>query len=161
MPSFDVVCEVDKHEVENAVSQAQREVTTRFDFKDTGAAIERNDEGISIKANSEGRVEAAYKVLEEKFARRKISLKALDPQKAQQAGGTTWRQLVKLKQGIDQDRAKNIVKLLKGVKLKVQAAIQADTVRVSGKKRDDLQEAIAFLKQQDLDLPLTYTNFRD
>jgi uncharacterized protein YajQ (UPF0234 family) len=160
MPSFDVVSKLDHHEVDNAVDQAKREVGTRFDFKDTGTEIEKNQDGISIKANSEGRVEGALKVLEDKMIKRKVSLLALDPQKAQQSG-QTWRQLVKLKEGVDTDHAKQIVKTIKDSKIKVQAAIQGDLVRVTGKKRDELQEVIALLKRTDLGLPLQFINFRE
>lgn len=161
MPSFDVVSKLDHHEVENAVQQAKKEVQTRFDFRDTGTEIDRTDEGIVIKGDSEGRVDAARKVLEEKMVRRKISLKALDPQKVLPAGGRTYRQTVRLKEGIETEKAKEIVKILKGTKLKVQAAIQGDLVRVSGKKRDELQEAISLLRDGDLGLPLQFTNFRE
>ena len=160
MPSFDVVSKLEHHEVDNAVDQAKREIATRFDFKDTGTEIEKNQDGIAIRSTSEGRIEGALKVLEDKMVKRKVSLKSLDPQKAQQSG-QTWRQLIKLKEGVDQDRAKQIVKAIKDAKLKVQAAIQGDLVRVTGKKRDDLQEAIALLKSQDFGLPLQYVNFRE
>lgn len=161
MPSFDVVSKVESHEIDNAVQQAKHEVTQRYDFRDTETSIERTEEAITLRSNSEGRLEAAYKVLEEKIVKRKISLKILDAGKAEPAGGSMHRQVVKIKQGIDQDRAKKIVKLIKDTKMKVQASIQGDTVRVTGKKRDDLQEAIQFLKAQDIDLPLQFTNFRD
>ncbi|AKF03684.1 YajQ family cyclic di-GMP-binding protein [Sandaracinus amylolyticus] len=160
MPSFDVVSKLEHHEVDNAVDQAKREIATRFDFKDTGTEIEKNQDGIAIRSSSEGRVEGALKVLEDKMVKRKVSLKSLDPQKPQQSG-QTWRQLIKLKEGVDMDRAKQIVKAIKDSKMKVQAAIQGDLVRISGKKRDDLQEAIAFLKGQDFGLPLQYVNFRE
>ena len=160
MPSFDVVSKLDHHEVDNAVDQAKREIATRFDFKDTGTEIEKNQDGIAIRSTSEGRLEGAYKVLEDKMVKRKVSLKSLDPQKPQQSG-QTWRQLIKLKEGVDQDRAKQIVKTIKDSKMKVQAAIQGDLVRITGKKRDDLQEAIALLKGEDFGLPLQYVNFRE
>ncbi|MDQ3032492.1 MAG: YajQ family cyclic di-GMP-binding protein [Myxococcota bacterium] len=160
MPSFDVVSKLDHHEVDNAVDQAKREIATRFDFKDTGTEIEKNADGISIKSSSEGRVEGAYKVLEDKMIKRKVSLKALDPQKAQQSG-MTWRQLVKLKEGVETEHAKQIVKTIKESKVKVQAAIQGDLVRVTGKKRDELQEVIALLRGQDFPLPLQFINFRE
>ena len=161
MPSFDVVCKLDHHEVSNAVDQAGREIAQRFDFKGTETTIEQTEEGIVLRSNSEGRLDAARDVLETKMVKRKLSLKSLDPQKPQPAGGQMHRQLIKLKEGISQDHAKDIVKRIKDAKMKVQASIQGDVVRVSGKKRDDLQEAIALLKEADLDLPLTYTNFRD
>lgn len=161
MPSFDVVCELDHHELDNAVDQANRELAQRYDFKGTESSIEKTEEGLVIRSNSEGRLDAARDVLESKVVRRKISLKSLDAQKAQPAGGQTWRQLIKLREGVDKDEAKEIVKRIKDSKMKVQASIQGDLVRVSGKKRDDLQGCISFLKEQDLDLPLSFTNFRD
>ena len=161
MPSFDVVSEVDMHEVDNALNQAQREVAQRYDFRDTGTSMERSEDGVVFVSNSEGRLSAALDVFREKLVRRNVSLKVVDAQDAQPAGGATWKQLVKLRQGVSKDAAKDIVKTLKGTKLKVQASIQGDAVRVTGKKRDDLQEAIAFLKTQDLELPLQYKNFRD
>lgn len=161
MPSFDVVSQLDWHEIDNALAQAQKEVTQRYDFRGTNTSIEKNDDGVVIRADSEGRVEAAYGVLQDKMVRRKISLKALDPQKAQPAGGKTIRQLVRLKEGVEKDKAKEIVKAIKESKIKVQASIQGDLVRVSGKKRDDLQSTIALLKGKDFELPLQYINFRD
>lgn len=161
MPSFDVVSKLDQHEVDNAVQQAKKEVGTRFDFRDTGTEIDKTDEGIVIKSSSEGRVDAALKVLEDKVVRRRVSLKALDPQQVQPGGGQSYRQLIKLREGVSQEKAKEIVKLLKSSKLKVQPSIQGDAVRVSGKKRDELQDAISLLKEQELDLPLQFTNFRD
>lgn len=160
MPSFDVVSKLDHHEVDNAVDQARREVGTRFDFKDTGTEIEKTADGISLRSSSEGRLEGAMKVLEDKMIKRKVSLLSLDPQTPQQSG-QNWRQLVKLKEGVDMDRAKRIVKAIKDSKVKVQAAIQGELVRVTGKKKDDLQEAIALLRSQDFGLPLQFVNFRD
>lgn len=161
MPSFDIVSEIDKHELDNAIQQTRREIENRFDFKGTEASIEETEEGIVLRANSEGRVDGIYSVLEDKILRRKLSLKILDKQKVQPAGGQMHRQLVKLREGIATDKAKEIVKLIKDSKLKVQASIQGEAVRVTGKKRDDLQEAIALLKEKDLELPLQYKNFRD
>lgn len=161
MPSFDVVSKLDMHELDNAVQQASREVGTRYDFRGSDTSIERNAEGIQLKSDTKARLDSALSVLREKVAKRGVSLKSLDTQPAQEGGGSSFRQLIKLKEGVDKDAAKEIVKRLKGTKLKVQASIQGDSVRVTGKKRDDLQEAIAFLKGEDLDLPLSYTNFRD
>ena len=149
MPSFDVVSKLAMHEVDNAIQQAQKEVGTRYDFRDTQASIERSEEGITLRASAQSRVEAVFTVLQEKLARRKVSLKSLDPQAIEPAAVSTYRQLVKLQQGIDKEKAKDVVKFLKDTKLKVQAAIQGDTVRVTGKKRDDLQESIAALRQHD------------
>jgi uncharacterized protein YajQ (UPF0234 family) len=161
MPSFDVVSKLAMHEVDNAVQQAQKEVGTRFDFRGTGVSIEHEEDGIVLRANSESRVAAAYVVLQEKLAKRKVSLKALDPQKVEPAASSTYRQVIKLTQGIDKEKAKDVVKYLKDTKLKVQASIQGDSVRVTGKKRDDLQEGIAALRQHDFGIELQYENFRD
>ncbi|HJL19396.1 MAG TPA: YajQ family cyclic di-GMP-binding protein [Sandaracinaceae bacterium LLY-WYZ-13_1] len=161
MPSFDVVSELDHHEVDNAVDQARREVSQRYDFKGTNTQIERTGEGIVITSSSDTRCNAAYEVLLGKMAKRKVPMKALKANEPKPAGGSTYRQLVELQEGIDKDRAKRIVKLLKESKLKVQASIQGDVVRVSHKKRDTLQEAIQLLKGADIDLPLQYQNFRD
>ena len=161
MPSFDVVSKVDSHEVDNARNQASKEIAQRYDFKGTDTSVEQTDEGIVIRSNSEGRLDAARDVLETKMVRRKVSLKSLDPQQPQQAGGNTWRQLIKLKEGVSKEKAKEIVKAVKDSKLKVQASIQGDAVRVSGKKRDDLQSTISMLKEEDFDLPLQFVNFRD
>lgn len=161
MPSFDVVSQTDQHEVDNACNQAKKEIGQRYDFKGTESTIERTDEGIVIRSNSEGRIDAARDVLESKMVRRQVSLKALDAQPAQQAGGSMWRQLIRLKEGVSKEKAKEIVKTIKEGKIKVQASIQGDSIRVSGKKRDDLQDTMAFLKEKDFDLPLQFTNFRD
>lgn len=161
MPSFDVVSKIDQHEVDNARNQAAKEIAQRYDFKGTDTTIEQTEEGIVIRSNSEGRLDAARDVLETKMVRRQVSLKSLDPQQPQQAGGNMWRQLVKLKEGVSKEKAKDIVKAIKDSKLKVQASIQGDSVRVSGKKRDDLQSTISFLKEEDFDLPLQFVNFRD
>ena len=161
MPSFDVVSQLDHQEVDNALNQARKEITQRYDFKGTESAIEKNEEGIVIRSNSEGRLDAARDVLEGKMVKRHVSLKSLDAQKPEQAGGSTWRQLIKLKEGISKENAKTIVKMIKDDKLKVQASIQGDAVRVSGKKRDDLQATIAMLKESRVDLPLQFVNFRD
>lgn len=161
MPSFDVVSKIAMHEVDNAVLQAQKEVGTRYDFRETKTSIERNEEGIVLRANSEGRVEAALEVLKEKLVRRKVSLRALDAQKIEPAASSTYRQLLKLQQGISKEKAKDVVKYLKDTRLKVQAAIQGDAVRVTGKKKDDLQECIASLRGHDFGIELQYENFRD
>jgi hypothetical protein len=161
MPSFDVVSKVQMHEVDNALQQTAKEIATRYDFRDTGTSIERTDEGIVLRSNSEGRIEAALQVLQEKFVRRKVSLKAIDAQKIEPAGGSSYRQLIKLNQGLSVDKAKEIVKFLKGGNLKVQGAIQADQVRVSGAKRDILQQAIAAMRNEDFGVELQFENYRD
>lgn len=164
MPSFDIVSEVDAHEVSNAFDQAKREVKNRYDFQGTDTQLEEVDSGFKIVANSEDRVVAAYSVLEDKFIKRKISLKFLDKEDPQPAGGSTWSLSIKLKKGIDKENAKKIVALIKKEKsLKVTPAIQGDAVRVTGKKRDDLQACIQLCKDKGDDFPLAlaYQNFRD
>jgi hypothetical protein len=161
MPSFDIVSELDLHEIENAVQQAQKEVGTRFDFRGTDTEIERTEEGILLRANSEGRIEAALLVLKEKLAKRKVSQRTLDPQKVEPAAKGHYKQLIKLKKGISKEKAKDVVQFIKDKKLKVQSAIQGEQVRVTGKKKDDLQEVIQAVRAQDFDLDLQFTNFRD
>lgn len=162
MPSFDVVSKVDWSEVTNALNQAQKEVSQRFDFKNTETTIEKTDEGLLVTANSEDRARAALDVLKEKLIRRKVSLKHLDVQEPKKTPKGGSRILAKIKEGIEPEKAKIIVKLVKDSKLKVQAAIQDQSVRVSGKKRDDLQAVIQLLRgAEDLELDLQFTNFRD
>lgn len=164
MPTFDVVSEVDMQEVRNAVDQASRELANRFDFKGTDSSIELNDKTntIEIESASEERLKAVVVVLEEKCVKRKVSLKTLDYGKLEAASGDRMRQQVKLTMGISSEKAKDIGKFLKGLPLKgVSHQIQGDTVRVSGKKRDDLQAAIAALREHDFGIPLQFENFRD
>jgi uncharacterized protein YajQ (UPF0234 family) len=161
VPSFDIVSKVQMNEVDNALQQAQKEIAQRFDFKDTGTELEKTAEGIVLRSSSEDRLKAAWKVLEEKLVRRKVSLKFLDPQKIEPAGKGGARQLVKIKDGIDSDNAKDIVRRIKDSKLKVQASIQEQQVRVTGKNKDDLQEAIKLIRAAGLPIELTFTNFRD
>lgn len=161
MPSFDVVSKLEQHELDNALAQAKKEVATRYDFKDANAEIDRSEEGITLRAATEQKVEAMLEILRDKVVKRKLSSKVLDPQKMLSAGGMTFRQIVKLREGVSPEKAKEIVKAIKDSKLKVQASIQGDLVRVTGKKKDDLQECIAFLRSKDFDLPLQYVNFRD
>ena len=161
MPSFDIVSELDTHEIDNAVQQAQKEVTTRFDFRGTDTEIERTDEGIVLRGNSEGRVEAALNVLREKFSKRRVSLRALDPQRLEPAAKGHFRQLIKLKQGISKEHAKDVIQFLKDGKYKVQASIQGEQVRVTGKKKDELQEVIQALRGKEFEVDLQFTNFRD
>lgn len=161
MPSFDVVSKVAWAEVANALDQASREVAQRFDFKDTETSLEKTEEGIVVRANSEERAKAAVGVLQEKLVRRKVSLKHTEVGEPSPGPKGSARVLVKIKEGIEQEKSKEILKLLKEKKLKVQASIQGDLVRVSGKKKDDLQEVIALLRGQDLGIELQYVNFRD
>jgi uncharacterized protein YajQ (UPF0234 family) len=161
MPSFDVVSKVPMHEVDNALQQAKKEIATRFDFRDTRTEIDESAEGIVIRSGSEGRLEAGRKVFEEKLVKRGVSLRALDPQKVEPAAKGTYRQVVKIREGISTEKAREIVKLLKDSKLKVQAAILGDQVRVSGKSKDELQAAIRELRGKDFGVDLQFTNFRD
>ena len=162
MPTFDVVSEIDMQEVRNAVDQASRELATRFDFKGTDSEIELKDNAIEMESASEERLKAVVQVLEEKLVRRKISLKALDYGKVEEATHGRARQKVSLQVGISSDKARDIGKYLKGLGLKgVQHQVQGDQLRVSGKKRDDLQKAIQSLKEHDFGIPLQFTNFRD
>lgn len=164
MPTFDVVSEIDMQEVKNAVDQAQREITNRFDFKGTNSSIELDDKGmvLTLETASEDRLFALRQVLDEKLVKRQVSLKCLDEGKVEDAAGGRARQKITLKQGISADAAKKINILIKDMKLKgVQSSTQGDQVRVSGKKRDHLQDVIAALKETEMDLPLQFQNFRD
>jgi uncharacterized protein YajQ (UPF0234 family) len=162
MPSFDVVSEVDMQEVRNAVDQTARELATRFDFKGTGATIELGERAITMAAPTEDRLAALRQVLEEKWVRRDISLKALDHGKVEQAAGGTVRQHAAIVAGISSEKAREINKAIKELGLKgIQSQTQGDQVRVTGKKRDDLQGVIAALREADLGIPLQFTNFRD
>ena len=160
MPTFDVVSEIDHQEVRNAVDQASREISTRFDFKNTGSSIELKEKEIELATESEGRLTALTQVLEEKMVKRKVSLKALSYGKVEEAGGGRLRQKISLQQGIPIEKAREIVRLVKDSKVRVQAAIQEDQVRVSGKNRDDLQKIIALVKEKDLGIALQFTNYR-
>jgi len=162
MPSFDAVSDLDLMEVENAFQQARKEIAQRFDFKGTATDLERQqDGGVLIKGNSDGRVDAAYTVLMEKFARRGVPLEGLDPQTIEPAAGGHGKRRVKLRRGLKQEDAKKIVALIKVSGLKVQASIQGEAVRVTGKKRDDLQAAMAAIKGAHLGIPIQFQNFRD
>ncbi|MDQ3877084.1 MAG: YajQ family cyclic di-GMP-binding protein [Actinomycetota bacterium] len=162
--SFDVVSEVDLQEVRNAVDQAQREISQRFDFKGTGSSVELSEQDhspvILIKANTEQKVKDCLKVLEEKVVKRKISLKALQRGDIQPAAGGTSRQDVKLNQGISSDKAREIVKFVKDSKAKAQVAVQGDQVRISSKSKDTLQEVMGALREHDFGIPLQFTNYR-
>jgi len=160
MPSFDVVCEVDKHELMNAVDQINREVSNRFDFKGSDARVELNDVTMNFEAESDFQLKQMRDIMVNKFTKRGIDTRGLDRGRVEERGLRAY-QAISVKSGLDKEDAKKIVKLIKDKKLKVQAAIQGETVRVTGKKRDDLQDVIAMLKETDLDLPLQFNNFRD
>ncbi|MGH8499252.1 MAG: YajQ family cyclic di-GMP-binding protein [Methylococcales bacterium] len=160
MPSFDVVSEVNMHEVANAVDQANREVSTRFDFKGSDAKFELNGAEIMLRAEVEFQLQQMLDILQMKLARRGVDIGCLEIGEAQITGKQA-HQKVTLRQGLDTLLAKKIIKIIKESKVKVQASIQGDQVRVSGKKRDDLQQIISLLKESQLELPLQYTNFRD
>ena len=162
MPSFDIVSEVDLQEIRNAVDQANREAGTRFDFKGTDSVVEIGDGELTLTSATEDRIRALYQVLEEKIVRREVSLKSLDPKGIEEASKGSARQKVILKAGISQDVGKQINKLIKDLGLKgVSSQVQGDQVRVTGKKRDDLQAVISACKEADLGVPLQFSNFRD
>jgi uncharacterized protein YajQ (UPF0234 family) len=162
MPSFDVVSEVDFQEVRNAVDQASREVSTRFDFKGTGSTIDLSEKSIELATESDQRLKALTQVLEEKLVKRKVSLKVLGYGNVEEASKGTVRQSVSLNVGISDEKAREIGKYIKGLTLKgVQHQVQGDQLRVSGKKRDDLQTVIGELKEKDFGIPLQFVNFRD
>ncbi|WP_276947636.1 YajQ family cyclic di-GMP-binding protein [Ferrimicrobium acidiphilum] len=164
MPSFDVVSEIDIQEVKNAVDQASREITTRFDFKNTDSSIvfNENDLLITLASSTPDRLKAVMTVLEERLVKRSVSLKALDRQKVEDASKGTVRQAIRLVSGLDGDRAKQVTHAIKAMGMKgIQAQIQGDQVRVTGKKRDDLQAVMGQLKEQVADIPLQFVNFRD
>ncbi len=160
MPSFDVVSEYDAHEARNAVDQANREVNTRFDFKGTGSRFDFDDSLVTLTSQSDFQLAQMLDILRQKLAKRGIDIGCMDVQEPEITLNEA-RQKVVLRKGIDSDLARKLVKIIKSSKMKVQAAIQGDKLRISGKKRDDLQAAIALLKDQDVELPLQYENFRD
>ena len=162
MPTFDVVSEVDLQEVRNAVDQASREVTTRFDFKDTNSRVELGDGIITMASITEDRLTALRQVLEEKLVKRKISLTAIEFGTVEVASGSTVRQVATLSAGINSDKSRDINKFLKALGIKgLTSQTQGEQVRVSHKKRDALQEAMAALKEEDFGIPLQFQNFRD
>ncbi|MEQ8289812.1 MAG: YajQ family cyclic di-GMP-binding protein [Gammaproteobacteria bacterium] len=160
MPSFDVVSEIEQHELTNAIDQANREIGNRFDFKGTDSKVELNDDSLQITSASEFQVKQIKDILENKISKRGIDVRCLEYGDIEENNNQA-RQTVTIRKGIDSDLARKIVKLVKDSKMKVQASIQGDQVRVSGKKRDDLQEAIAAIKAAKYNLPLQFTNFRD
>ncbi len=158
--SFDVVSTVDMQEVKNAISQAMKEITTRFDLKGTNSDIQLTGEEIVVTSADEYKMKAVRDVLEERLVKRNVPLKALTWGTIEKALGATARQKVSLQKGIPSDKAREIVKVIKGTKIKVQASIQGDQVRVSGKKRDDLQSVMQVLKATDLGIDMQFTNYR-
>ncbi len=162
MPSFDVVSEVDRQEVRNAVDQAQRELTTRFDFKGTNSSIEQSDLTLTLKSTSEDRLRAVRQVLEERLVKRGVSLKGLEFDKVEEAAGSSVRQVATIAVGISSDKARELNVFIKKLGLKgIQSQTQGDQLRVTGKKRDDLQGVIAKLKEGDFGIALQFINFRD
>ena len=160
MPSFDIISELDRHEVSNAIDQASKEITTRFDFKGTNSSLELTDEKLVMTSESTFQLQQMFSVVCSKLSRRGVDVACLEVGEAK-GSGKLMRQEITLKQGLDSPLAKQIVKLIKDKKLKVQAAIQGDKVKVTGKKRDDLQEVIQMLREEKLSMPLQYDNFRD
>lgn len=161
MPSFDVVCEVNLQEVDNAVDQTLREVGNRFDFKGSRTELSREGHTLRLQSDDDFKVKALGQILSERLAKRKVPAKAIRPGEIQPGPAGSAKQEISLQQGIEPDRAREVVKLIKGAKLKVQASIQGDQVRVSGKKRDDLQAVMAMLRERDLDLAMQFVNFRE
>jgi uncharacterized protein YajQ (UPF0234 family) len=162
MPSFDIVSEVDMQEVRNAVDQANREAATRFDFKNTDSSIEIGDNELTLHSSTEDRLRALHQVLDEKLVKRQVSLKALDPGKIEEASKGAARQRVAIRAGISQDHAKRLNRFIKDLSLKgVGSQTQGEQLRVTGKKRDDLQAVIAACKDEDFGIPLQFNNFRD
>ena len=161
MPSFDTVCDPNMVEVKNAVENAAKEIGTRFDFKGTAAAIEIKDKEITLTGDADFQLQQVMDILVAKLAKRNVDVRFLDKGDVQKAGGDKVRQVVKVRSGIEGEQAKKIQKLIKESKLKVQASIQGESVRVTGAKRDDLQTAMALLRKDMPELPLTFDNFRD
>jgi uncharacterized protein YajQ (UPF0234 family) len=161
MPSFDIVSEVDQVELRNAVDQANKEISNRFDFKGSNARVEQAEKLLTLFADDDFKLDQVFDVLTGKLAKRGVDVRSLDRQDSQKISGNKVKQEVKVKVGVDSELAKKIVRLLKDSKLKAQASIQGDEVRVTGPKRDTLQEAIALVKKSITDTPLQFGNFRD
>ena len=160
MPSFDVVSELDSHEVSNALDQANREVTTRYDFKGVNARFDKGEDMVTMRADVEFQLQQMLPILHEKLIKRGIDIRCLEL-KDPETTNMKSSQVVLMKSGLEKELAKKVVKYLKEQKLKVQSQVQGDQVRVTGKKRDDLQEAIASLREGEFDMPLQFSNFRD
>jgi cyclic-di-GMP-binding protein len=161
MPSFDTVCEPNMVEVKNAVENAAKEIATRFDFKGTAAAIEIKEKEITLTGDADFQLQQVMDILVGKLAKRSVDVRFLDKGDVQKMGGDKVKQVVKVRSGIESEHAKKIQKLIKDSKLKVQAAIQGDAVRVTGAKRDDLQATMALVRKEMAELPLSFNNFRD
>ena len=161
MPSFDTVCDPDMVEVKNAVENAAKEIGTRFDFKGTSAGIELKDKEITLLGDAEFQLQQVEDILRNKLTKRNVDVRFLDKGKVEKIGGDKVKQVIKVKSGIAGEDAKKIQRLIKDSKLKVQAAIQGDSVRVTGAKRDDLQAVMALLRKDMAELPLSFDNFRD
>lgn len=161
MPSFDAVCEPNMVEVKNAVENAAKEIGTRFDFKGTAAAIDLKDKEITLTGDADFQLQQVMDILVGKLSKRNVDVRFLDKGDVQKAGGDKVKQVVKVRSGIESEHAKKIQKLIKDSKLKVQAAIQGDAVRINGAKRDDLQAAMALVRKEMAELPLSFNNFRD
>lgn len=161
MPSFDIVSRTKLAEVDNAVQGAMREIGARYDFKGSNCTIERNDSILTLRADDDFKLKQVQLLMKGHMGKRKVNIAAFDFAKPEDASGNTLRQTITIKQGVDRELAQQIIKALKAAKLKVQSAIQGDELRVSGKKRDDLQSAIALIKELKIKQPLQYVNFRD
>ena len=161
MATFDIVSEIDMHEVRNSVDQTSREVANRYDFKNTESAVELNEDSITMTSSTEGRLEALRQVLEEKLVKRHVSLKSIEYSAIQHVAGSRVRQTITLQSGISSDKARKLNKFIKDLRIKgVQSSTQGEHIRVSSKKRDDLQSVISSLKDTDFGIPLQYINFR-
>jgi cyclic-di-GMP-binding protein len=161
MPSFDTVCEPNMVDVKNAVENAAKEIATRFDFKGSSAAVELKDKEITLFGDADFQLQQVEDLLRAKLTKRNVDARYLDVEKIQKIGGDKVKQVAKVREGIEAEMAKKIVKVLKDSKMKVQASIQGESVRVTGAKRDDLQAAMALIKKDIEDIPLTFNNFRD
>ena len=161
MPSFDTVCEPNMVEVKNAVDNAAKEIGTRFDFKGTSAALELKDKDITLTGDADFQLQQVEDILAAKLAKRSVDVRFLDRGEAQKAGGDKVKQIIKVRSGIESEAAKKLQRLIKDSKIKVQASIQGDSLRVTGAKRDDLQATMAMLRKDVTDLPLEFNNFRD
>ncbi len=161
MPSFDTVCEPDMVEVKNAVENSAKEIGTRFDFKGTSAAIELKDKEITLLGDAEFQLQQVEDILRNKMSKRNVDVRFLDKGNVQKIGGDKVKQVIKVRNGIETELAKKIQKLVKESKLKLQASIQGDAVRISGAKKDDLQAAMALIRKDVADFPLSFNNFRD